>query len=80
MVLQRRDVVVAHCQLCACIDLVPDRWKTLLNGWTQDGWIGYSHEVSLIRDILACLKSTAQNKYDKNELPCLHNRVLSMQN
>lgn len=25
MVLQRGDVVVAHCQLCAGIDLVPDR-------------------------------------------------------
>lgn len=34
MVLQRRHVVVADCQFCASIDLVPDKWATLLNGLT----------------------------------------------
>lgn len=32
MVLQGGDVVVAHCQLCAGIDLVPDGWVTQVNG------------------------------------------------
>lgn len=33
MVLQRRYVVVAHCQVCAGVDLVPDRWIRQMNGW-----------------------------------------------
>lgn len=33
MVLQRRYVIVAHCQLCVGIDLVPGRWMTRVNGW-----------------------------------------------
>lgn len=31
VVLQRRYVIVAHCQLCACIDLVPGGWMTRVN-------------------------------------------------
>lgn len=59
MVLQWRDVIVAHCQLCTGIDLVPDGWKDT-GGW-MDAQIARSHEASRIREVFACPKGPNKN-------------------